>query len=244
MISKMDSNNLAVTQQENNSPTDGEFFRLTRPDESARNAEWAKGNEYAMAADGETCGWLFQRPFRCIVRKQQMGDIIWSGWAQCLISDHVLKLFRDEGITGFEVHRADPRLMFPHDPKEAVFWLVTVTGWGGMARSESGITKIIDPSELGRLVYSRCINPAAIIDPQQWDGSDFFIVWPLPNYFWVTSKVASLLKKHKLKRFRLIPPQELTFGLQVGEIGFGPGRLCQYFNEERAKQIGGPLGIE
>jgi hypothetical protein len=53
-----------------------------------------------------------------------------------------------------------------------------------------------------------------------------------------------LLQRHKLKRFRLVPPQELTFGLQVGEIGFGPGRLRQYFSEERAKQIGGPLGIE
>jgi hypothetical protein len=101
-----------------------------------------------------------------------------------------------------------------------------------------------DPSGLDRLVYSPCANPGEIIDAKQWDGSDFFIVWPLPNYWWVTSKAAMLLQRHKLKRFRLVTPQELTFGLQAGEIGFGPGRLRQYFSEERAKQIGGSLGIE
>jgi hypothetical protein len=240
----MDSINLTATQQENNSSADGEFFHLTGPDEPSRKAEWGKGNEYAIAPDGETYAWRFQRPFRCIVRKQQMGNIIWSGWIQCLISDRVLNLFRDEGVTGFEVHPADPRLMFPHDPKDAVFWLLTVTGWGGMARPESGITGLNDPTGLDRLAYSRCTNPGEIIDPTQWDGSDFFIVWPLPNYWWVTSKVANLLKEHKLKRFTLVPPQDLTFGLQSGEIDFLPGRLRQYFSEERAKQIGGPLGID
>jgi hypothetical protein len=220
------------------------FYCFRRPGVSRLEAEWAEGNDYQTISDGETCAWLFNRPFRCIVRKQQMADIIWSGWIQCLISDHVLNLFRDESITGFEVHRADPRLMFPHEPKDAIYWLLTVTGWGGMARAESGITRLRDSAGLDRLVYSRCTNPGEIIDANQWDGSDFFLVWPLPNYWWVTSKVATLLNKHKLKRFRIVPPQELTFGIESGEIGFSPGRLRQYFSEERAKQIGGPLEIE
>lgn len=220
------------------------FYSFRRPGESRLEADWAEGNDYVITSDGDTHSWLFQRPFRCVVRKHQMADIIWSGWIQCLISDRVLNLFRDEGITGFEVHPADPRLMFPHDPKDAVFWLLTVTGWGGMARPDSGITRLEeDPSGLGRLVYSPCTNPGAIIDAKQWDGSDFFIVWPLPNYWWVTTKVAALLKRHKLKRFRLLPPQELSFSIKSGEVGFSPGRLRQYFSEDRAKQIGEPLGI-
>src|SRR5258707_1140749 len=141
--------------------SDKSFFCFQGPDESRLKAEWApRVNEYALLPSGDAHAWVFQRPFRCFVRKQQVGDIIWSGLVQCLISDRVLNLFREEMITGFEVHPADVRLMFPHEPKEAVFWLLTVTGWGGMADPSSGIHRISHPTRVG--VYSHCTHPAAI----------------------------------------------------------------------------------
>ena len=82
------------------------------------------------------------------------------------------------------------------------------------------------------------------MERSQWDGSDFFIVWPLPNYFLVTSKVAEVLASNKLKRCQVIPLGEVKFGtIHVFGIGFSPGRLRHYFSDKRAKQIGEPLGI-
>lgn len=194
---------------------DNTFSCFQGPNEYRYKAEWASHvNKYVILRNGDEHAWFFQRPFNCIVRKQQMADIIWSGILQCLISNHVLNLFREEGLTGFEVHPADVRLMFPHDPKEAVFWQLTVTGWGGMAGPSSGIRTISHATRSD--VYSHCTRPAAIIDQKQWDGSDFFIVWPIPNYWWVSSRVAALLKRNKLKRCRLVSPQDLEFSMPVG----------------------------
>jgi hypothetical protein len=184
---------------------------------------------------------FFEHPFRCIVRKRQMGDILWPGTRPCLISNRVLNLFREAELSGFEVRPADVRLMFPHDPKDAVFWQLIVTGWGGIAHPDSGIHKISHPTR--ERVYSHCTNAAAILDCEQWDGSDFFIVWPLPNYWWVTSRVEEVLRKGNFRHCRLVRPEHLRFAESVDEVGFGPGRLSQYFTMDRARAIGEPLGI-
>ena len=186
---------------------------------------------------------FFQRPFRCIVRKRQMGDILWPGTRPCLVSDRTLALFRAAKLTGFDVRPADVRLMFPHDPAEARFWQLVVNGWGGLARPESGIRQIADPAGSDRLCYTDCTNPGEIFDPRQWDGSDFFIVWPLPNFYWITDRVREVLQSNKLKHYRLMPAEELRFESSVGDVVFGPGGLRYHFTEERAREIGEPLGI-
>jgi len=187
---------------------------------------------------------FFENPFRCIVRKRQMGDILWPETRPCLVSDRTLSLFRSARLTGFDVRPADVRLLFPHDPHEAKFWQLIVTGWGGMARAESGIRRIPDPAGTGRLCYTGCTSPREIIDPDQWDRTDFFIVWPLPNYYWITDKVREILQSNELRHYRLLPPEEFKSEAIVGdEVVFGPGGLRYYFSDERARGIGEPLGI-
>jgi hypothetical protein len=178
------------------------------------------------------------------VRKRQFADIIWAGFWTCLISDPVLRLFQTEGVTGFDAYPADARLMFPHEPNEATYWQISVSGWGGFVHPDSGIHQVFDPTRAGKLLYSPCTNPETIIDTSQWDGSDFFIVWPLPMYWWISPKVVGLLEKHRLKRYEMAPPADLRFGSPVADnIGFMPGRLRHYFEDERARLIGESLGI-
>jgi hypothetical protein len=214
------------------------------PRDERLDAKWVSGaNDYVDGPEGLFHQQFFTRPFKCAVRRSQMADILWAGGHVCLISNRVKELFLSAKLTGYDLRPGDVRLMFPHDPNDAVYWQLILTGWGGIASPRSGIHRIDDPEGAGRLTYTPCLNPAAIIDASQWDGSDFFFVWPLPNFWWVTPRVADLLHEHKLKRFRLVPPSELKFGIQVGEVGFSPGRLRHYFTEERAKVIGEPLGI-
>ena len=132
--------------------------------------------------------------------------------------------------------------MFPHKREDAVFWQLIVTGWGGIAPPESGIQEVPDPFG-DRRVYGPCTNPDALFDPDQWDGSDFFVVWPLPNYWWISAKARKLLQQRKLKRFKLVPAAELRLSESVDHVTFGPGRLRDYFTDERAREIGEPLGI-
>lgn len=201
-------------------------------------------NRHQSASNGNYCPHRFEKPFRCIVRKHQRGDILWAHLGLvCLISDHLRRLFEAEGITGFNVQSADVRLMFPHEQHEAVYWVMCVTGWAGMAHPRSGIMPLPDPDGSGRLVYSPASDPNAIVDWTQWDGSDFFIVWPLPMLWWVSPRVSNLLYRHNIRHFKLASPSELGLDRASNGIGFSPGRLRQYFPEDRALVLGEPLGI-
>jgi len=221
------------------------FMEFTWPDGEQFYPKWGPGeNEFVKTPEGEIDWWHFTRPFRCIVRQKQYGDVIWCGHYPVLISNRLLEIFRSAQVNGFEVLPAEVRLMFPHDPKDAIFWQLTVNGWGGVARPESGIHRVVDPKKPASLEYSACSDPSAIIDPSQWDGSDFFFVWPLVNYWWITPRVVDILSRHKMKRFKLRRPDELTFSESSdAKVGFRAKRLRHYLPEPRASEIGKPLGI-
>jgi hypothetical protein len=91
----------------------------------------------------------------------------------------------------------------------------------------------------GHLVYTPLTDPSRLIDPTRWDGSDMFMVWPLPKFIFVTERVARFVEQHELTGARLEPVPEMR--LQGG--GFTPGRLSYYVPRERAQKLGRELGI-
>ena len=79
---------------------------------------------------------------------------------------------------------------------------------------------------------------ASLIDPQQWDGGDFFMVWPLPRYIFATDKVVKFMRDEKLTGIAFTPLDQLKSGSELG-----PGRLSDYMPEDRAHELGDSLGI-
>jgi hypothetical protein len=77
-----------------------------------------------------------------------------------------------------------------------------------------------------------------LIDDSQWDGSDFFMVWPLPLFHFVSERAARVMLEH-----------DLTGGvlLEMDEIrpldGLSPGRLSYWMPFERARALGESLQI-
>jgi hypothetical protein len=49
------------------------------------------------------------------------------------------------------------------------------------------------------------------MDPVQWDGSDIFIVWPLPKFIFITDRVRQFLLASKLKDMMITPIEKLGF---------------------------------
>jgi hypothetical protein len=96
---------------------------------------------------------------------------------------------------------------------------VVVTGWAGEATRESGITMLEHCEACGHTTYSDCTCPKRLIDLSLWDGSDFFIVWPLPKFVFVTDKVAELVRREEYSGVRLLRVGDLAFG----GTGFTPG---------------------
>ncbi|MFA4986278.1 MAG: hypothetical protein WC712_06820 [Candidatus Brocadiia bacterium] len=197
-----------------------------------------KGNEFVVAdcrkeprhlGIGRTTGEL-----RVVIKNRGFDDIAWTFGRNCILQQHVLDLFFREGLTGFTTRNVHWRLknnrMGP--PKGPLHELI-VTGWGGFARPDSGIRLKEVYTCCRQLIYTDVSRPAEVIDPEQWDGSDFFMVWPLPVLMFVSERAAEVLTRSNLRSFELASPQITPNIMHV----LRPGRLSDYFPLERAREL-------
>lgn len=177
------------------------------------------------------------------LHSSKVPDIFSTWYSEFIITDKVAQIFRDNNLTGYELSPVAVTGI-KYGKKDITqlpkLWELKVTGWGGFAPKESGIELIYRCPECGWTNYSRLRNAAKLIDESQHDGSDFFIVWPLPGYIFITEKAKSVLEINRIKGVIFTPYNKLD----IGKDGFTPGRLWYYMDRERAKKLGGPLGIE
>lgn len=147
------------------------------------------------------------------------GDMVWTWYSECLFSEELVDLVRRERLTGLEFHPASVR-----GPSGAPFgrqyWEVAVRGWAGMATPESGIKLQYDCPECGHLCYSAFADASRLIDERDWDGSDFFMVWPLPKFIFVTQRVAQIFRRHRIGPCRFVHLAEV----KSGSAELSPGR--------------------
>jgi hypothetical protein len=83
-------------------------------------------------------------------------------------------------------------------------------------------------------------DPTQLIDPASWDGSDLFIVWPLPLYRFASDRLAGILREEKITGMKLIPAAEIPF--KAGNVA-SPGLLHMWMPASRARVLGDRLGI-
>ena len=222
-----------------------EFYAFRSPNSTARLAEWANDK---MELEQIVCpvdkdhrrGGKRLTDLSVILPGGAVQDFVWTWYSECLAQDHVLELLRASGFTGFEVKPVKAEFKRATDRRPPRLWEIVVTGWAGMAPPESGIKLVKHCDACGNLGYSACTHPDKIIDASQWDGSDFFIVWPLPAFIFVTGRVADTIRDHRLMGTALKPPGSL----EVAGSGFSPGRLSYWMPETRARALGKPLGID
>ncbi len=166
-----------------------------------------------------------------------MPDFVWTWYSECLIKDSVRDILLKEEVTGYELKRAST-FVNNESVTNPRFWELTVKGWGGVAGAKSGIKLISECLYCGHRVYSCFSNARKLIDYSQWDKSDFFIIWPMPRYIFVTERLRSILQQHRLSGFSLSPSSKLECS---GTLT--PGRLSYWMPEERAREIGTDLEI-
>lgn len=177
----------------------------------------------------------------CVVLPEvDVQDFVWTWQSECLIQDRVLQLFRDHGFTGFEVKPVEARFV-KSTRKPPKLWELIVTGWAGIAKPESGIqlNEAKSCKACGNLEYSGLVNPQELIDKNTWDGSDFFIVWPMTKFIFITDRVVNFVRKSKLVGGIIVPLSEMK---KTGDLS---PNLLRYnrMPDERSRQIGEPLGL-
>jgi hypothetical protein len=160
-------------------------------------------------------------------------DFTWTWLSDVLVSPRVVDLFERHRVTGFEVKNA--RVFYPETIKAAPPEMLelVVTGWGGFAAPAAGVTLMewCPTCERKRFAIA---EPSRLIDPAAWDGSDLFIVWPLPRYLFASDRLASILRQERVSGIELIPAAQIPLkrGARVG-----PGALTSYMPEHRAREL-------
>ena len=229
--------------------TDQMFFHLHYPESTVKLAEWTHDEMELEAVfcdkvPGHRHSGRRLTDLSVTLPRRPVDDFVWTWYRECLVTQRTLDLFRDHGFTGFDVKPVKARFSRPCAHELPVLWELVVTGWGGVAPPESGVKLITSCDVCKYKKYSACQSLDELFDPSQWDGSDFFFVWPLPKFIWVTERVAQCIRKHKLKGVRLRPPEQVVFRKSEIGFGFGPGRLSYRLPEARAKALGEALGID
>lgn len=188
-------------------------------------------------------GWYRINDLVVKLKSPKVRDISSTWHNDYLITDRVASLFKDAGFTGYSLRHVDvrlPRSVRYEGIRSPVLWEFKVHGWGGVAPVSSGIKLVTRCSVCNFTLYTPLLYPEKLIDESQWDGSDFFLVWPLPRFILVTERVKAFVEGHRLQGVNLIPVEHM----RCDKYGFSPGRLRYHMDPKRAKKLGGHLGID
>jgi hypothetical protein len=188
-------------------------------------------------------GWYRINDLIVKLRSPKVRDISSTWHSDYLITDRVASFFREAGFTGYSLRHVDVRL--PNTDRyrgvpAPVLWEFKVTGWGGIAPESSGIKMVTICPACCYTHYTDFTNPERLIDESQWDGSDFFFVWPMPRDYFITERVKTVVQANKLSGVEIITPDKL----KGDKWGLSPGKLRDHMDRERAKKLGGHLGID
>jgi hypothetical protein len=101
------------------------------------------------------------------------------------------------------------------------------TGKGGDVRAINNIELKYKCDHCKHVHYSS-FGQGLVIDEKQWDGSDFFTVWPLPRFILVTERVKDFIIENKLTNIKIKPVEELVGKGKDG--GLSPGNYDAWLN--------------
>jgi hypothetical protein len=178
-------------------------------------------------------------PLDMVVPCDPAPEVIFTWMSECLIQEPVRVLFESEGLTGFSTLPA--RAQTKKTGAAIPVYELALTGWGGMAPTASGIREVARCNGCGHLRYSHLEAPEKLIDPKNWDGSDFFMIWPLPRFRFVTERVVETCQKYGITGVAFTQNWLTT---RSASAGYSPGRLSYYMPRKRAHLLGGAYGID
>lgn len=217
-------------------------WELAPLEDSTNLADWDEG----VALDQVTCpihpghiraGRRIGELRVVLPARSKTHDVMWTWGSGCLLNDRVISLFKNAKVSGYELRPVAARWGPPGQGEVPRFWELVVTGWAGVATPDSGVKIVEKCSGCGHTVYSGVSSALSLFDNRNWDGSDLFIVWPLPLRRLATTRVRDLLVEHRVTGMRLVPGEALRTGTLT------PGRLSYFMPDARARELGIPLGI-
>jgi hypothetical protein len=178
------------------------------------------------------------RPLKIVGNPKPIMDFEWTVYSDLIIDQNVVSDLKTSGFSGFDLNPVE-FYSTTGTPFGRQSFELKVTGWGGMASAGSGIRIVKKCSFCGSAVYSSYANKEELFDIDKWDGSDLFLIWPLPRYIFITDEVADFITEAGYSGVNIFDLSKLPNPI-AGT--FTPGHIKDWYNEERAKNIIKELG--
>jgi hypothetical protein len=157
-------------------------------------------------------------------------DFEWTVYNDVIVSAEIARNLSKAGFTGapfFDVEFfTTTETPFGRDSVE-----LRACGWGGMASKKSGIHIVEECTCCGRQVFSGFTDKKRLFDIDAWDGSDFFVIWPLRRFIMITEAVAEHITDAGYSGVKIVRPDELPVLPVKGFEGYSPGSLKSWQDE-------------
>ncbi len=173
------------------------------------------------------------RPLQVVGSVQRMSDFEWSVYNDIFVEEDIARKLLSEGFSGFEFRPAE-LFTTTETPIGRPLFELRVTGWGGMAHPSSGIRIKEKCPRCGRTVYTNWTKAENLFDVDRWDGTDFFLIWPMPKYVFITDEVAKFISREGFTGLTVRALRDFP-GSIAG--GYSPGHIEDWYEEEQAKKI-------
>lgn len=175
--------------------------------------------------------WL--RPLKVKGPVRPYTDFEWTVFGNLIINEQVRKEWDKTHFSGFRFQEVEffttSETPFGRDAVE-----FQVTGWGGRAGKESGIEVLEECPGCKRRIFSGYEEPAKLFNIDEWDGSDIFIIWPMPSYIFVTKDVRNWARDKNFTGVQFIPISDLP-----PSDTFTPNPIECYFDADIVSRIKG-----
>ena len=173
------------------------------------------------------------RPLKVVGPVRPVTDFEWTVYGDVIVSQTMAEAFGKAGFSGVQLLPVEfytsTETPFGRESVE-----LRVNGWGGNAPASSGIHEIERCTYCGHRIFSGYSCPERLFNLEDWDGSDLFLIWPLPRYMMVTGRVRDFILDSKYTGVRLRRLAELP---RVVAGTLTPGNLADWFDDERVHMI-------
>ena len=169
-----------------------------------------------------------------------LADFEWTWFSDIFVTQRAVDILSRNNVTGFET-RPLMKATYTRRSKGELPQLfeLAVTGWGGIAAPAAGVELVEFCPTCRRRVYT-IADPGRLIDPAVWDGSDLFMVWPLPRYRFASDRFAEIIRRKQISGVKLVRASEIP--VKPG-AELRPGWLTELMPEARAFELGEKFGI-
>jgi len=162
-----------------------------------------------------------------------MTDVEWTVFNDLIIEEDILDSLKSAKFSGVKFQPVE-LFTTTETPIGRRAFETVVTGWGGMAAPESGVRVIEECRYCRRRVYSGFTDPTRLFSPEAWDGADFFIIWPMPRFTFVTKRVADIIDRSEYSGVRVRKLDKFPKSIAGG---YSPGHLADWFEGKKLAEI-------